>query len=431
MRRNSVAMWVPVIAIVTALITYTSPAYASGLTLSEQGQPGVGTACVGQAAEADDASTTFFNPAGMTNLKRSEVLMGAELLMVKENFSSDGDITNPFAGGDGGEAGPILPGGGFYYAQDIYRKQVWAGLAVNSLAGLGIDYDEDWAGRYVIQDSLMVVLNINPVLAAKINDWLSVGGGVSVMYSYLKQHNAIPTVLPRGESDGQIEMKLDDWQVGWNLGILVKPTEKTRVGVAYRSEAEFDLEGDLTLSNLGTLLSRKAIEDNYGKTQITIPQSIMVSVYQSLTDKWALLGDVGWQQWSTMQKTDVTTVSNATLSLNRDWIDTWHIGLGTHYRLFDPLLLRAGFSYDSSPANDTNRLPDMPVDRIWKYAVGFDYDINKDWVISTAWEFQDLGPGRIDKQIPAGTLFPGRQFRGEYNQYVNLVMVSARWRFGK
>lgn len=416
------------------LTVFSHPLYASGLTLSEQGQPGVGTACVGQAAEADDASTTFFNPAGMTNLKRSEVLAGGELLIIKENFSSDGGIINPFTGGDGGEAGMLLPAGGFYYAQDLYKGKMWGGLAVNSLAGLGIDYEEDWRGRYLIQDSLLLVLNINPTIAAKITEWLSVGGGVSVMYSYLKQHNAIPTVLPLGTNDGQVEMKFDDWQVGWNLGVMVKPTKKARVGVAYRSEAKFNLEGDMDLSNLGTLLSRKAIEDNYGKTELIIPQSIMVSLYQGVTDKWALLGDVGWQQWSTMQSTNISTVSNNTMSINRDWIDTWHIGIGTHYRLFDPLLLRAGFSYDSSPANNRNRLPDMPCDRIWKYAAGCDYNLTKDWVVSAAWEFQDLGPGRIDKQIPsgpAGILFPGRQFSGQYTQYVNLVMLSLRYRFGE
>ena len=424
--------WLGISAVLFLLIIVPSVAFASGITLPEQGQPGVGTATVGSAAQADDASTVFYNPAGMTRLDRSELLGGLEGLFGPVKFKSDPNIEHPFAGGDGGNASyPVLPAGGLYY---VYKPSQDAnyrlGFAFNSLAGMGLDYDGDWRGRYEIQNSFCMILNMNPSIAFKINDQLSVGAGVSVMYGLLSQEIAIPSALPLGPPDGKAAMTLDDWQVGYNIGGLYEPQKGTRIGVAYRSEVTFDLEGDVTLDNLGPLLDEKAIKDNMAKTQLPIPQSIMVSLYQDLNDRWAIVVDGGWQDWSVMNKTVVTTMSGATLTLKRNWEDTWHTGVGLLYRLNDRVRLKAGIAYDSNPQPTDSRWPDMPIDENWRYAGGLDYKINEDTSVSLSYTFLDLGSARIDKEIPPGTLFPGRQFRGEYDQYMHIVAISFRKKFG-
>jgi long-chain fatty acid transport protein len=126
-----------------------------------------------------------------------------------------------------------------------------------------------------------------------------------------------------------------------------------------------------------------------------------------------------------------------------DWKDTWRLGLGAHYRPIQKLLLKAGFSYDSDPTSLANRLPSLPASHQWRYATGFDWDWNKNVVLSFNYEFVDLGKARIDKDIqpivvdPPGTqttpttIFPGRQFDGDYNQFLNFVGFSLRWKFGK
>ncbi len=444
---------------------------ASGLSLYEQGQPSIGTANVGQAAYAEDASIAYFNPAGMTHLERSEVMSGAELLIPKVEFNSDSNIQYPFGGNDGGDnAGIVLPGGGFYFVQKLFDHRVAVGLALNAPGGAGLNYADGWKGRYLMQNSFLLIMNINPSLAVRVAQWLHLGAGLSVYYAKFKQETAIfnppdvdvnpAQIIPKPgqippfdiippsldisrRGDGQVELNLSDWRVGYNLGILVEPRKGTRIGLAYRSRVKFNLQGDVELRGLSDFYTKRGIKDTYAESELILARSIIISAYQDINPKWAVLFDLGWQDWSEMNKTTITTASGRAVSLNRDWNDTWRIGLGFHYRPIKRLLLKAGFSYDSDPSSLANRTPDLPMDQQWRWATGFDYDLTQSMTLSLNWEFIDLGSARIDKTIPGvtvdppgpifgpTTVFPGRRFAGEYNQYINVVGLSFRWKFGK
>jgi long-chain fatty acid transport protein len=444
--------WV-IFLILPVILTLGSTAWASGLSSYEQGQPSIGTANVGQAVE-DDASIAYFNPAGMTRLERSEVLMGNQLLVIKSEFESDDDIQNPFTGNAGGNAGMVLPGGGFYYVQKLFKGRTALGFAANAPAGAGLNYDNGWKGRYLIQESFALVANLNPAIALKLTDWLHVGAGVSIYYMFFHQEMAIfnppslslrPLEINR-TPDGKAKMNLDDWDFGYNLGILLEPRKGSRVGIAYRSQADFDLEGKIEFDHLQGILAERLYRRTDVKLNIPLARSIMVSAYQEVTPKWALLFDVGWQNWSALRDLVIKTGQGAVVPITMDWHDTWRIGLGTHYRILPRLLLKAGFSYDSDPSSLANRLPLLPVDQQWRWAAGFDFDLNKSrtMTLSLNWEFVDLGSARIDKGLPAIavdptpgplidtiTIFPGREFRGHYDQFMNVIALSFRWKFGK
>jgi long-chain fatty acid transport protein len=427
--------------------------FASGLSTYEQGQPGIGTADVGQAVE-DDASIAYFNPAGMTRLERSEVLLGNQLLAGRIEFESDDDIRHPFTGNDGGNAALVLPGGGFYHVQKLFKGRAAVGLALNAPAGAGLDYDNGWKGRYLLQESFMAIANINPAIALKVTDWLHVGAGLSVYYMYFFQQMAIfnpPAVALRPfeinpTPDGEAKIRADDWEVGYNLGILVEPRKGSKVGVAYRSQADFDLEGKMKFSGLRGVLAEHLHRRTDVKLNMPLARSIMVSLSQEVTPKWTVLVDVGWQNWSVLNDIVIKTGQGAVVPINMDWHDTYRLGLGMHYRIHRRLLLKAGFSYDSDPSSLANRLPILPADQQWRWATGFDFDMNKSrtMTLSLNWEFIDLGSARIDKGLPAIavdptpgplvdtiTIFPGREFRGEYDQFINVISLSIRWKFGK
>ncbi len=430
-------------------LIFSGNAFASGLTAYEQGQPGIGTANVGQAVE-EDASSSYFNPAVMADLERSEIMSGSHVLFLHSKYySQQGSLPQP-TGGDGGEAGMVVPGGGFYGVYKFHPKMA-VGLAVNGPAGSGIGYDDSWKGRYLIQNSFMAVANINPSLSVKLADWISVGAGLSVYYGIFREEIAIlnpPSIdlFPLDVSpnpDGQAVLNMDAWKVGYNLGILLKPRKGTRIGLAYRSQANMHFRGQADLNHISEVYTSQGAKNTSAKTIVPLARSIMISASQDLTPKLAVLMDVGWQNWGTFKKTTVKFGTGGALNLNRDWNDTYRIGMGLKYRLFKPLLVKGGFSYDSSPASLANRTPDLPVDRNWRYATGFDYDLNKNMVLSLNWEFVDLGPAPIDKSaLPitiqpfkrldkSFTVFNGRQFRGEYNQYINVIGLSFRWKFGK
>jgi long-chain fatty acid transport protein len=405
---------------------------ASGLTAYEQGQPSIGTASVGQAAYAEDASIAYFNPAGMTHLERSEIEFGSQLMVYTAKFRTDNRVTNPFTGNDGGNAGMTLPGGGLYVVQKLFKGRAAAGLAINAPAGFGINYDHGWKGRYNVQEAMLAVANINPSIAFKVTNWLSVGAGLSVYYAMLKDEMAILTKGP--EPDGSLKVTATDWRLGYNLGVLLEPRKGTRIGVAYRSQADFILEGKGKTKGIGPVLTAAGVSGHPGM-DITLPiaRSIVVSGYHGFTPKWAGLADVGWQNWSAFNHQTIRFPQTA-VSINEDWKDTWRLGLGVHYRPVQRLLLKAGFSYDSDPSSLANRLPNLPAAEQWRYATGLDYDLNKNMVISLNYEFIQMGHARIDKDlqviVPDGTTL-GKQFEGDYNQFINCIGASFRWKFGK
>lgn len=409
------------IGVLFSISWFSQEAKAGGIQLYEQAQPGIGTANIGQAALANDASTSYFNPAGMIGLKRNELLFGSEIMILSTRFHSDKNNTR--RGSDGGQAGGALLSGGGYIVYKI-NPDIAAGLSITAPVGLGINYDDDWKGRYLIQNNFLMVIDIAPTAAIRLTDWMSIGGGADIYYGYLKEELALFNPL---SPDGEIDMKYDDWAVGYNLGVLFEPSRKTRIGVTYRSKVNLKLKGDIDFNNIGAIWTRAGLEDAFATTDFTIPGSIMASFYQEITEKFAMVFDVGWQDWSSMKKTKITTETGTTVSIDRNWKDTWRVGGGVHYRICKPLLFKMGVSYDSNPISESDRLPDIPVDRQWRYAAGLDYDVNKNTIVSLNWELVDLGKAPIDHQMIQG----GRRLSGDYDQYANLVSLSFRRKFGK
>ena len=407
--------------VISSLFWIAQEVNAGGIQLYEQAQPGIGTANAGQAALANDASTSYFNPAGMTALKRSELLFGSELMILSTRFHSDANNTR--RGSDGGQAGGTMLSGGAYIVYKI-RPDIAAGLSITAPVGLGLKYDDDWKGRYLIQNNSLIVIDINPAVAIRLTDWMSIGGGADIYYGYLKEELALFNPL---SPDGEIDMEYHNWGVGYNLGVLFEPSGKTRIGIAYRSEVNLTLKGDIDFSNIGIIWTRAGLEDTFAKTDFTIPGSIMASLYQEINEKLAIVFDVGRQDWSSMKKTKITTETGTTVSIDRNWKDTWRVGGGVHYRISKPLLLKMGVSYDSNPVSESNRLPDIPVDRQWRYAAGLDYDVNNNTVVSLNLEFVDLGKAPIDHQMIQG----GRRLSGDYDQFASLISLSFRRKFGK
>lgn len=161
-----------VLAFAALMTCLAQSAFAGGLYLYETGIPDVGTAFAGLAARAEDASTAFSNPAGMTRLTGTQMLVGIQPLIIQAEFDPQaGTSTN---GGDGDDAGGIMPAGGSYFVFDT-SDTCKVGLALNSFAGLGLDYDGDWAGRYYVQNTVLTTFALSPSIGFKVSDKLSLG----------------------------------------------------------------------------------------------------------------------------------------------------------------------------------------------------------------------------------------------------------------
>lgn len=212
------------------LLTFYGPALAGGLYLNEFGTPSMATAGAGANALANDASTSFHNPAGMTRLEGNQLMLTGGLLYADTKF--DPDPATPISGGDGGDAGGPGPILGAFYTHSL--SDDWKlGFSVISISAALLDYNDDWTGRYLVQEVSIFTISFAPTVAYRVNAWLSLGGGLMFMYGTLEQTIAGPP--PNGT--GQVEIDGDDTEVGFNLSAMAELSDRTRLGLIYASES--------------------------------------------------------------------------------------------------------------------------------------------------------------------------------------------------
>ncbi|MCP4340683.1 MAG: hypothetical protein GY799_17805 [Desulfobulbaceae bacterium] len=417
------------LTILSALIVCIVPlsGRAAGLWLYEQATPDMGAASAGRVALAMDASTASVNPAGMTRLDRSQMLAGFQALYVDTKFDTD---FAEFGGGDGGNAGGWVPAASFSYVHNV-STDFRLGVTVGSFFGLGLDYGKSWAGRYYVEKAEFLTVGINPGLGYRVNEQWSVGAGISVVNSNLEQKTAIRNMGPN-QPDGQLRLEDDDWGLGYNLGVLYEWNDWTRFGLTYRSEIDFNYKDTATLSGLEPPLSDFAeivgLAGSKVDMEMKLPQAIMFSAYHKVTDRLALLGNIGWQEWSSFGESSISLASETTtdLTVDRNFDDTWHFALGIQYELELPLLLSIGIAYDESPVSDGDRTPDMPLDRQWRYGAGLQYELSEDITVGCAYELLDAGDAAIEQN--RGAL--AGELVGDYSSnYIHFFNVNLIRRF--
>jgi long-chain fatty acid transport protein len=413
---------------VLGLLLASARADAGGLGLYEVGSTDLGTASAGRAALTEDASTAWGNPAGMTRLDGSEVLLGLQPLIATAKFDPGAGTTT--SGSDGGNAGGFVPAGGLYGVFSIL-PDLKVGASLNSYAGGDLDYDDDWVGRYYATEAKFLTFNFNPVIAWRVAPWLSLGAGFSVQWAKVNSESAINNLLDR-TTDGRL--KYEDKHVGYggNAGVLFEIDPWTRAGVTYRSQVDHGFDDVPSLDRIGPILTR-ALQGagiagaNLG-LDVSVPQEVMVSVVRQMTDDLSLMANFGWQDWSHFGEPTVSLASAPPRSLAVDagFDDTFHGAVGLHYRLGKPTLLQFGMAYDSSAVSDSNRGPALPVDQQLRFAAGVLYDINDDYRLGFAYQYVNLGNGRIEttRGPLAGTL------EGDYDAYsVNVIGFTVARRF--
>ena len=400
-------------------------AWAGGLILYEVNSPTTGTASAGWAALSQDASTAFQNPAGMTRLDRSQLLAGVQPLIITSKLNA-GPGTSAQGGGDnGGNAGGVMPSAAGYY---VYRAsdQLRLGLSALSYFGLGLDYGDSWVGRYRVQDAAFITTSLAPSLAYRINNWLSIGATLNIMYAYLKTQTAINNLQG---PDGQVTYKDTTAGVGAGVGVLIEPTDCLRFGVSYYSPVSLNFSDTPSFSGLGRFWDRLLIGRQLD-LGFTIPQWVMLSGFYQATDKLALMANFGWQDWSQFGSTDVALqlgrVGTQDFTANMDLDDTWHGAIGLQYRIAKPWLLSLGFAYDSSPMSVANRSPSLPLDRTWRGAAGIQYDWSENVTLGFAYEYINAGSANINK---TGGLLVG-DLAGDYSpNMINVVNLNLIYKF--
>jgi long-chain fatty acid transport protein len=414
------------------LLLLSQPAWGAGIALYETGAPDLGTASAGRAAMAADASTVATNPAGMTLLDRTQLMFASGAMLPAVNFDRGPKTNVPGGGGGGGNAGVFFPLGGVFYAHKI-SDRLWLGAALYSNFGLASDYSLNWVGRYYSTSSCFLTGQINPNIAYRVNDWLSVGAGFSFSVARFKSQSKINNILPKF-GDGGLSIESWDEAFGGNIGFLLRPTPKLKIGLTYNSPVDFKFGFHPFITNLGPGL-RLALKKsgllgakvNLGQTE---PMQFMASGLYEFTPEFALMGNLGWQNWAQFGQTElgISAETQKSLAVNLHYNNTLQIAFGGQYRLADRWLWSAGFAYDSAPVDEENRTPNLPLDRQLRYGTGIQYQINDDMVLGIANEVLDGSNAPYD--IKRGPL-AGR-VQGDFSSnIINFLGINLVWKLGR
>jgi long-chain fatty acid transport protein len=409
-------------------VTISSPSSvgAGGLFLTEFGTEDVGLAGAGWAARAQDASTLFKNPAGMSLLEGNQFQGGLQALY----FQSGGfDGTNtPHGGNGGGNPVGVMPAASAFYVHS-FNKDFKVGLGILSNFGLGLQYDHGFVGRYYVKQAALVGVTFAPVASYRVNEQISIGGGPNIMVGYLKATANINNLLPPGTGDGQVYVSDTTVGVGGQFGVLVEPKKGTRVGVTYYSPIKLNFSTTPTFSDLGTIgsnLQANGVLNRRVDLGMTVPQHVILSGYHELSERWAVMGDFGWENWSQFGKADVSIVGQNTTSLTTDidYDDTYHVGIGTQYRLNPEWLLNGGFAYDSAMVSDANRSVALPVAATYKFGLGANWLMSPHVKLGFSYELAYIGDVSISQN--RGPL--AGQLTGEFkNMMTHFFAFTLNW----
>jgi long-chain fatty acid transport protein len=402
------------------LTLFTSNGYGGALYLYEVGSPTeIAYAGAGMAARAQDAGTVFTNPAGMTRFNGNATLAAGGLIYVYAPFDTDSGNT---VSGTDGSATEFFPYGSFGYIHSVSEK-LKLGVSVQNNFGLGLDWGTNWVGRYSSTSADILAPQVQPTIAYKVNDWLSVGAGAGLTLGYLDAKLRVNnSTLDPGFGDGKMEYSDTDFAVQGNFGIMLNPSPATRIGLRYLTETEIDFEDDPHFSRIGP--ETLNVTNLIGKLDLGIkmPQSVMLGVFHDLNDKWAILGSVGWDEWSRFGHVDVSVDDSPDVTTDLKFDDTYHVGIGAQYQHNSKWLYSAGYSYDSALSDGAHRSPTIPMGEMSRVGGGFEYQKRDDLTIGAAMDV--MWEGDLSLNAASG----GETISGEYqNVFIAFFTVYAKW----
>ena len=371
---------------------------ASGLFLPEGSSSGYGTAGAGDGVNTDSAAVMWTNPAAMAGLEGETLTINGTLFDLGMRYEDHaGQPNSPNAGG-------VLPTGGIFWAKPLSEKMTM-GLAFSSLGGSAFDYS-GWQhpGTLLATEGQLMNMQFNPSLSYRLNDQWSVGGGVQMSYTILSSEMTYP-------GDQATFLKLDqtgDTAIGFNLGVFFEPSEKTRVGLGFRSrqEHEFSDSANLTVKEVveGQSIPAGSYAGSYRYAFTPFVAQANLSGSYELSDQWTVLGSFGWQNWSDMSTSAIELSGNMPVNaipVDRRWEDTYQLSVGAHYKLNEDWVLKSGITYETSPLDEAARQTlDMPMGEQIRFSVGATTDLNEDWTVDMYYEYASMGNPDMDIAAP-------------------------------
>ncbi len=421
---------------------------ASGYNIGTQSVSAQGTANA-NGAEAMDASVIYANPAGMMNLQGTRFSLVANYVQPEVTFTPTGTASAnvggtlvPVSGSSGGE--PI--GDAFIphmYLSHRLSDDYSVGLAVFVPFGADAEYNDDFVGRYYTLKTELTTINVNPAFAVKFNERHYLGIGLNLQYmdgalarkvygpsitggiaTRLAQAGNITvaeaqalvanSIAANADSslDPRFKVEGDSWGYGFNLGYMFQVNDATRLGLAYRSRIQQDLEGDAFLLEtdnleqhlLGQGVPESAlasiVNESDGAVALETPESVSFNIHHQFNARWAIMSDVTWTKHSRLREIVVEAQPITTTYLQTDWKTTAKFSIGGTWQLSQPFQLRFGYMFDESPVESAlTTLPTLPDnDRHW-FSLGGKWQVTPSNSLDFAYSYITIDDRELNRRF--------------------------------
>jgi len=386
-------------------------------------------------AQADNPSAVHYNPAGLTQLKGSQITVGYvyEAPMFSVDSKATGDNVNMQ------KQVFYLPN--VYFVTELKNENLRFGFGANSPYGLSTDWANDSFARYLSTESNVTMMNYNPTIAYKVNNYVSVGAGIDFFTADVNKHRVVSAALSNTGGDFQLKGSDESW--GYNFGLLLRPSEKHSIGISYRSEINVTLEGTVSLDGLnatGIGIFGASSYSTKMESKSTIPRSIAFGYAYKPNNKWTVEADAEWTDWSCVEEefltypdlnntNDPAGLIRGTLNTDnpasRDWRSVWAYGIGAEYQATDKLELRGGFLYEQSPIPSANFEPVLPDSNKHGITIGAGY-LLKNVKIDASYAFLKYRDRDVTNDIGSST---ASNVDGKYKGYVNILGLSLTYKY--
>ncbi len=461
-----IALFRTPIALTMAGATFAcAPAFGAGFQLNESSASGLGNAFAGGAAAAEDASTLWSNPAGMSRLRTRQLVGALHVITPSINFNNEASVTasQQSLGGAGGDAGGSNYVPNLYFSMPI--NQAWSfGVGFTAPWGLVTDYEGGWAGRFQAVKSSIKTMNLNPAVSWQAANTVALGFGLNVqrIEGEFTNHvnysgallsaaaaagfapgsptfSAIAAATPALESNAMI--KGADTSKGWNIGMLWDLDQNSRLGISYRSRVSYTLSGDATftnpvLSSLPALAQGLANAVNVQKlnnagitSKVKMPEIVNISYFRAM-GRWDIMADAQWTGWSAIQDLTFFRKNGEMLaSTPENFKDVWKFAVGANWRFDSVWTMRGGLAHDQSPvqtAYRTARLPDA--NKTW-LTLGSQYKMSDAFQFDVGAAYLGVNRGQINQNGGDPTGKSNGLLSGHYNSRTWILSSQAAWSF--
>ena len=370
-------------------------------------------------ATADNPSAIYYNPAGITQLEGLQSRLGTYAIAL--DVSVDLKAAGPAFDSRYGEQ--FVPS--LFSTWKIPNSRFSIGLGTYAPFGLGLEYPDDTPFRTMAKKGSIAYLTVNPVVALKATDTLSIAGGLMI--------NRATAELERGvrAPGDKFHFEGDDIALGFNLGVLWQPHQMHSFGVTYRSPTTMNFEGESHLRYDGFTVPVEVApgvvvpvdvpgvdQKESAKAQFRFPQVVTAGYSFRPTPDWNFEINVDWTDWDNLNTVTLHQQKSADIELPFNWESSFMYEFGVTRKLGN-WKVSAGYIYSENSVPNESFNPIVPDSNRHVISAGIGQEMEHlNWALAYQYAY---GPSR---NIDQGTVADGK-----YRFQSHALSISVGLRF--